>query len=249
MYLVYALTGISALVGIALLAGLVWLSIVVHRLVTPRYVEVPHLSGRVVDALTGDPLPGMDVCLLETYTAPNVSLGIAIKIRRSELAHTDAGGRFSFAASKMGRDLLEERDGYGIGVTDPAALWAGNCGKLTDFLGGTMLGGEPDLFRNEIWNPKKDGHLPYFPLAVVPDKGFFPRIDAYFPDPSVPRGVLYRNMGDPGNIKVELFPLLLDVSKCQLIKSPYLPELCIKANSSGIADALRKSWGPSTRHQ
>ncbi|MFY9980271.1 MAG: hypothetical protein WA252_20485 [Candidatus Sulfotelmatobacter sp.] len=249
MYLVYALMGFSALVGIALLAGLVWLSIVVHRLVTPLYVEVPHLSGKVVDALTGDPLPGMDVCLLETYTAPNVSLGTAIKIRRSEAARTDAAGMFSFAASKMRRDLLEERDGYGIGVTDPAALWASNCGRLTDFLGGSNLGGEPDLFRSEIFNPKKDGHLPYFPLAVVPDNGFFPRIDAYFPDPSVPRAVLLRKMGDPGNIKVELFPLLLDVSKCQLIESPYLPELCSQANSSGIADILRKSWGSPTRHR
>jgi hypothetical protein len=248
MYLVYALAGLGALVGIVLLAGLIWLSIVVHRLVHP-VVEIPHLSGKVVDAVTGDPLPGMDVCLLETYTAPNVSLGTEIKIRRSELAHTDAAGRFSFAASKGQWDFLEDRDGYGIGVTDPAALWAGNCGRLSDFLGGTILEHEPNLFANEIWNPKKDGHLPYFPLAVVPNKGFFPRIDAYFPDPSIPRAVLFRNMGDPGNIKVQLFPLLLDVSKCQLIKDPYLPEQCRQANSSGIADALRKSWGSPARHQ
>jgi hypothetical protein len=60
------------------------------------------------------------------------------------------------------------------------------------FSRGTILGAEPALFRNQIWNAKKDGHPALFLACLVPDNGPFPKVDAYYSDVSVPRAVLFR---------------------------------------------------------
>ena len=239
MYLVYAFAGFGALVSLALLAGMIWLWTFLRGIFTAVYVGVPHISGKVVDVVNGHPLPGMDVCLLETYTYQKFAAGYERKVRRSELTRTDAAGMFSFAASKIQRGLREEWDGYGIAVTDPAARWNGMCGRSTNLLGGSVLSGNVDLFRNEVWNPAKNGRLPYFPLAIVPG-GVHPLVHEYGWTGPLPDAVLVRNFGDPGRIKVELIPLLPDASGCQLAKDPGVAGLCRQANNSSTADNLRK---------
>jgi hypothetical protein len=114
------------------------------------------------------------------------------------------------------------------------------CGWSTNLLGGSVLSGTVDLFRNEVWNPAKNGRLPYFPVAIVPG-GVHPLVHEYgWATSPLPDAVLVRNLGDPGKLKVALIPLLLDASRCQQLKDSALAELCAQANNSGTADNLRK---------
>jgi hypothetical protein len=229
MYLVFGLAALGLLSAVALLAGIVWLS----AFFIPKYVETPHISGKVVDALTGAPVPEMDVCFLETflYTGPSDN-GPGTYARRTEVTRTDAAGMFYFAASKSQRDWFQEREQYAIGISDPSPHIK-VCG-----IGDSQNKSYPPGPADTAGNNRRH----YFPAAIVKDPA-----NPYPMPPNAPVGYLsgrsfIQKMGDPGDIKVALIPLLRNGSECQSPQDPGSAELCRQANESGIADDMRKEW-------
>jgi hypothetical protein len=208
------------------------------ELISPFHIGMPRISGTVVDAMTGRPLPGMDVCLLATVNDNFVEHNI--KVMRSETTQTDASGRFSFPRWSGMLDLSENW-GYGITVTDPAALWKQKCGSDV-----YLLGGQPNVLQRELdmerqhRGSRENNFLPYFPVALVVDPNF-PYPPPYGQDLSwFPTGTLVRKMDDPRNLKITLIPFVLDEKQCQSAPDSKVADLCEVMNESYTADDLRK---------
>ncbi len=119
---------------------------------SPFHVGTPRISGTVVNALTGRPVPQMDVCLLVTkLTSSFVRRGKDTKVMRSVMTQTDASGKFSFDRWDYQRDGGEDWDGYGIAVTDPIAFWKSECGEDVYLLAARGPSGDTDVFRREMF--------------------------------------------------------------------------------------------------
>lgn len=240
-YLVRALTALTLLL-IAVVVGLVvWL-------LPYENVRTPRISGTVVDAVTGRPLPGMDVCLLVTSigkfgVGPNVR-----NVERSEAIRTDASGKFSFANTTRQLVSGTKFEGYGIAVTDPAARWNEACGADIALLGGNDIS---DIFYSEAQihfsNSSANSAPPYFPVAMVKDPSnphplpYGLRVSFGHP----PDGGLLRKISNPGNLTIPLVPLLRDEKECQSAQDSGFAELCRQMNKWSNADALRKIWNIS----
>lgn len=210
---------------------------------SPLHIGTPRISGTVVDAVTGKPVPGMDVCLLVTYIRANFDHREGPTVMRSLLTQTDASGKFFFERWDDQRDFLDDWDGYGIALTDPAARWKEKCGQEIYLLG------QDDIFEREV-HLEKDSYPvtqsppPYFPVALVNDL-LIPKPQAYgmgvffghFPD-----GSLVRKISDPGNLKIAAVPLLRDQNECRSARDSDFAELCRVMNESPTADDLRKAW-------
>jgi hypothetical protein len=181
---------------------------------------VPPISARVVDAVSGKPLAGMNVCLVGTD-------------RGSEETQTDPSGRFSFSSSIIRTDLFQNWLGYSVRVTDPRMdiVKMGivpHCGPslsvdfmvATDFLQAAAAKLSP--------LDKLDRPL-YFPVAVgsQPLNGP-PRTHA-----------LERKLGFPLGGRIALIPLLRNVDECRPINDPDLGEYCRALNGSAAAETLR----------
>ncbi|MGA2744693.1 MAG: carboxypeptidase-like regulatory domain-containing protein [Candidatus Sulfotelmatobacter sp.] len=221
------------------------------------HVGTPWISGTVVDAVTGKPVPGMDVCLLVTYAPANFDHRRGSEVKRSVATRTDAAGRFFFERWDDQLDLLDEWEGYGIAVTDPAAQWKDACGKGVYLLEASYpSGGHSDIFRIEadfqsLSDSVAKNPLPYFPVALVKDPSD-PHPLPYglgvsfgrFPD-----GTLVRKIGNPRNLKIALVPLLRDTNACQSAQDPGSVDLCRQMKQSLIADTLRTSWKISPQGQ
>ncbi len=213
---------------------------------SPFHVATPRISGTVVDAVTGRPVPGMDVCLMATLTRPN-GLGHGMYVMRSAVTQSNASGTFSFARWDDQLDLFEKWGGYGIVVSDPAAQWKEQCGQDIYLLGREAQGG--DIFRREMHFPSLSESAaksppPYFPVALVKDPydphpltyglgGSY----SYFPDDT-----LVRKMGNTSKLKIAVVPLLREIRECQLAHDSDAAELCRQMNQSLAAYSLRTSW-------
>src|ERR1700685_191828 len=109
-----------------LTASVIILALKIAPLIAPWFGGVPKISGTLVDAVTGQSVPGMDVCLVGLARD---STGVGVD--RSEVTHSDASGKFSFAPSVQKGFGAR---GYQIGITDPAAQLSFTCGKYRDLL-------------------------------------------------------------------------------------------------------------------
>jgi hypothetical protein len=208
-------------------------------LISPFHARTPHISGTVVDAMTGRPLPGMDICLLITVNDDFV--GHTTKVMKSATTRTDASGMFSLARWDGTLDLFERGYGYGIAVTDPAARWDQKCAGDV-----YLLGRDPDVLQRELDLERgqpgsaENRRLPYFPAAVVGDPSNpYPFAYGHGLLDWLPSAALVQKIDDPKNVKVSLFPLLTDEKQCQSADSK-LVEWCRWMNVSSAADALRK---------
>jgi hypothetical protein len=210
---------------------------------SPFHIGTPQISATVVDAVTGKPVPGMDVCLLVTYMGRNfASPHEVLKVMRSQVTRTDASGRFFFARWDDVLDLFEEPDGFGIAVTDPAARWKEVCGTQT-YLLAAGASGHGDIFESESYFQRLPDSAaknlpPYFPV------GMFKYANDPHPLPSggFPDGTLIRKLGNPSNLRIALVPLLRDANECRLAQNSNFAELCRQMNESLTADELRRSW-------
>jgi hypothetical protein len=218
---------------------------------SPYHVGTPRISGTVVDAVTGGPVPGMDVCLLMTYV--KASFGgpaYSVAVMRSETTQTDASGTFSFARWDNQLDLLDRGGVYGIAVTDPAARWKQICGRDIYLLGTDIQGMPTNVFQREMYFQQQSEPVvkstppPYFPVAFVNDVDF-PQPAPYRTDVSFdyfPHGALVRPISNRRRLKIALVPLLKDGNECRLATNLVFAVLCREMNESLTADDLRKSW-------
>jgi len=236
-------------------------------LISPFRVSMPRISGTVVDAMTGKPLPGMDVCLLALVSSPSIGTsGRELKIMRNVSMRTDASGSFSFARWSDMLDWFDRSAGYGIAVTDPAARWNEKCGSSF-----YLLSAGPDVLEHELElegqlpASAEKKRLPYFPAAVVYEP-LAPSPAAY--DESalswLPRAGLLRKISDGKNadrklrelnaddmvtgywevggvqnLTIPLIPLFADEGPCRAATNPNLVEVCRQMNLSYIAGKLR----------
>lgn len=222
---------------------------------SPFGVGTPWISGTVVDAISGKPVPGMDVCLLVTYAPVNFDHPRSSEVLRSAVTRTDGSGRFFFERRDDDIDWFDHWEGYGIAVTDPAAQWKEACGKGVYLLEESYpSGGRTDIFRIEAYlqslsdSPAKSP-LPYFPAALVKDP-YDPHPLPYGPYVRhFPDGTLVRKIGNPHKLKIALVPLLRDQNECRLAKDSDSAELCRQMNQSPTADDLRASWKLSPQAQ
>jgi len=188
---------------------------------------VPQISGTVVDALTGQPLSGMDVCLVARARGLD-----GARVDRSEVTQSDASGKFFFRPSiQTGFGFL----GYQIEVADRAAQVGFSCGRYRDLLT------NPDLLRREPSGSADDGKQFYFPLILV--EGL-----PNDPNDHTDYGPLFQKFTDPGHIRVEMIPLLKSDDECDKMGDQHDATFCRQLNSSGDAALLRKRNLPSGTH-
>jgi hypothetical protein len=135
--------GLVLLIGI-LLAGGLYIHLFVH--------VVPPISGKVVDAITGQPVPGMKVCL-------QVDSDVLDQVPRKEVSRSSGSGKFFVSPSVYDRGPRWTPEGYSIRVTDPENDLAVPCGSV--------LG--PGL--NEVHSGQQVNHhgdtAGYFPVVLV----------------------------------------------------------------------------------
>lgn len=188
---------------------------------------VPPISAKVVDAITGKPVPGMSVCL----QVEGMNLG-GLEGLRTDMSRTSTSGRVFFSPSVHASLLMAWR-GYWIRVTDPNAQIAPPCGSYIawmDLIGATK-GWPINLGPDEKGRPK------YFPAALLRGE----------PDPYFSRwGAMHRAMGFPVGSRIALIPVLQSASDCKQISDSSLAEDCRQLNTYAAALSLRKKGDPES---
>jgi len=210
--------GLLAAVGLKLVvaSGLVLFVLLVFIL---GIHVVPPISAKVVDAVSGKPLAGMNVCLEVTVR----DWGRPVTLR-SEETQTDASGRFSFSWS-LHTHAMQAWQGYSIRITDPKTDLVPHCGP---FLNGAYFS---SLVYGRPVSPLDEGGRPfYFPVAVVHE-----------PPQQVSLGfnAVRREMGFPFGGKIALIPLLNNAYECRPIEDSSLAASCRELNGSAAASSLR----------
>ena len=181
---------------------------------------VPPISGTVVDAVTGTPVPAMNVCL----EARVRDFG-KYRTVRNEIKRSDPSGKFSFAGSIHQPDLFQHWVGYSIRVTDPKLEVPPPCGAE---LVPAMLG---DFREGQRWKTGEDGGTVYFPVAFVHETINPNRL---------PVSSVRREMSFAFSIRVEMIPLLGNANECPFVQDSSLAGYCVLLNNSAAAGLLRQ---------
>jgi hypothetical protein len=236
LYLAFALAAIGVLAAAAFFTGALGLSIALARLFERNSVGTPDISAQVVDIVTGERVPGMDVCLLETYIYSGPTYGGPhTDVRRGEVTQTDAAGIFSFDAAKARLDFFQSADRYSISITEPVGDLV--CGLDME----SALRRHGRLFQNGA--PDSAGHRQrhYFPVSIVDSPVNPPPVarSTSFLYGDLPDAVCLRALDNPSKLRIELIPLLQNESECQGAYDTASIELCRQANTSVFAEKWR----------
>jgi hypothetical protein len=184
---------------------------------------VPPISGRVVDAVSGKPVAGMDVCLEAAVIDWETR-----KVVRSEVTRSDASGEFSFSSSIHRTEGFQRWEGFLITVTDPNAEMVPTCGDalIPAFSTFTVA-----LNEGRTWAPINSRKPVYFPVELAQERGI--------PNP-VPWGPLHQKMKHFWGGEIALIPLLQNAEECQGIRDVSLVPFCREMNRSAVASLLRQ---------
>jgi hypothetical protein len=173
---------------------------------------VPPISVRVVDALTGKSLAGVNVCMQAT------GLGLGGKqVLESNLKITGASGRVFFLPAIVNPGLLEKFDGYAIQITDPRSGFVQTCGPQLGF----KQGPQPGQFPPQLADARRDGSE-YFPVELVEQEAV-PKNISWFP--------FLRGTNFVSFMTVNLFPVLASPEKCKQISPPGAFQECLRLNT------------------
>lgn len=215
-------------VSICLLIGsFAFLAAKIVPVIAPMFGGVPQLSGTLTDAITGQPVAGMDVCLIAR------SRGIGgLDVERSEVKQSDATGKFSFEPSKQKGFGAA---GYEIGITDPAAQLSFSCGMYRDLLT------NPGFVQGSTLPFSHERKVFYFPVAMIEGLPNDPNDHTQY-------GPMFQKFTNPANIQIALIPLLPDDSGCDAIQDQTHVGFCRWLNNSGDAAILRKKIRESPNH-
>jgi hypothetical protein len=200
--------------------SLVVLALLIGALYIFGFLRVfPPISTKVVDAITGKPVPGMSVCL----QLESMNLG-GLEARGADTSSTNDSGRVFFWPS-VHADILAAWRGYWIRVTDPNAQIIPVCGAYVTWMDFGAKGWPIDL------GPDGNGKRKYFPVALLRGE----------PDPySTHWGAMHRAMGFPVGSRIKLIPILQNISDCKQIRDSSLAEDCRQLNTYAAALSLRK---------
>ena len=201
-------TGVSLLV-LGFLVGASY-ALLFIRIVPPR-------SVRVVDAVTGKPISGMNVCFQA------VSHGWTDQALRSELETTGSNGRALFGPSVLNLALLQSLDAYSMKVTDPKSGFVGTCGPDVGLRSppiGTQVG-------DSFIDARRDG-TEHFPVQLVDPKELPKNISSY----PFMRSTSFRFL-----MTVSLVPVLDDPDQCAQVHDAELHQGCTQLNKM-VQDAM-----------
>jgi hypothetical protein len=195
-----------------------------------RVHVVPPISVKLVDAITGKPVPGMNVCL----QVESMTLGGPEPLRTTESSSGPSGRTFFWPAVYMNYFLTGWR-GYWIRVTDPDVQLATTCGTYLSWI----------YIHPEEWptdlGPDAGGRQKYFPVALLRGSGSDPDF--------ILRGgrdAMQREMEFPVGLRIALIPVLKDVSDCEHIADGSLAEYCLQLNTYAAAMSLRDTDDEAT---
>jgi hypothetical protein len=177
---------------------------------------VPPISGKLVDALTGKPVAGMDVCL-EAYV---IDWGKR-EVVRSEVTRSDSFGEFYFSYSIHNSGVFRHWAGYALTVTDPNAEMVPTCGAIIPAFSRFTT----QLNEGRTWAPVNAGKPVYFPVELVQN-----------PSPLDP---LNQKMRHFWGGEIALIPLLQNAGECQGIRDSSLAPFCREMNNSAASSLIR----------
>lgn len=207
--------------------GLLIVGFVAFVLVTvaPMFVgAVPPISGRVVDAISGKPVAGMDVCLEAAVIDWKTR-----EVVRSEVTRSDAFGEFSFSSSIHRTEGFRRWEGYLIRVTDPNAEMVPTCGATLIPAFSTFV---VELDEGRTWAPINSGKPVYFPVELVQERAI--------PNP-IPLGPMRQQMKHFWGGEIALIPLRQNAGECQGIRDSSLTAFCREMNNSAAAFYLHRA--------
>ncbi len=187
-------------------------------IIAPLFVGVvPPISGRLVDAISGKPVAGMDVCL-QAYV---LDWGTHTVVR-SEVTRSDVFGNFSFSSSTHNVVGFRNWRGYSFTITDPNAEMVPTCeySILAAFSNFSV-----QINEGRSWAPINSGKPVYFPVELGQN-------------PS-PMGPLNQKMKHFWGGEIALIPLLQNARECQGIRDPSLAPFCKEMNNSAVASLMR----------
>lgn len=194
--------GLSLLVLVSVVAALY--AVLFVRVVPPR-------SVRVVDAITGKPLGGMNVCL-QVF-----SNGFTKQALESDLETTNSSGRALFLPSVLNLALLQSFGGYSIQVTDPTSDFTQTCGPEVGF----KLGPQMTEGAEKFADARTDGSE-HFPVELV-KRDELPKNIGWYP---FMRGTDFHVF-----MSVKLVPVLPDTDRCKPVSDPQLLQECTRLNA------------------
>src|SRR5271165_2902833 len=204
---------------------IVGLVVFVFVMVAPMFVGVvPPISGRVVDAISGKPVAGMDVCLEAAVIDWKTR-----EVVRSEVTRSDVFGEFSFSSSIHRTEGFRRWEGYSIIVTDPNAEMVPTCG---DTLIPAFSTFGAALAEGRTWAPINSAKPIYFPVEIAQDRGR--------PNPP-PWGPMLQKMKHFWVGEIALTPLRQNAGECQGIRDSSLAAFCREMNNSAAAFDLHRA--------
>jgi hypothetical protein len=205
-------------VGLLILAIFAFVLVIIV-IVAPMFVGVvPPISGRLVDAISGKPAAGMDVCL-QGYV---IDWGHRDTVVRSEVTRSDAFGNFSFPSSIHEAVGFRHWEGYSLTITDPNAEMVPTCGNT--IIPAFMIF-STQLDEGRTWAPFNSGKPVYFPVELVQNP--------------YPWGPLNQKMKHFWGGEIALIPLLQNAKECLGIRDSSLAPFCREMNNSAVASLLR----------
>ncbi len=203
---------------------IVFALIIVAAMFTLGFVRIaPPVAAQVVDAVTGKPVPGMNICLQ--------AQDLGRSLLESKTTTTGGSGRLFFTPS-VHTEFLRSLRGYWIRVTDPAVPVGAACGADINF----------SELNNGEWPsslaPDGNGRSKYFPVALL-------RGDA---DPYMSYwGAMHRSMDFPIDLRIVLIPFLQNPEDCKQIADPPLAQDCRQLNVYAAAMSLRTNLNLESR--
>jgi len=195
---------VVCLVGILGLLVAIAYALLFIRFIPPRIVHT-------VNAITGKPVSGMDVCFQAVDNGWGTKFALSTKVTT-----TGSNGRAFFGPSILNLAMLQSVDAYSLQVTDPRSHRANSCGP--------QVGLTPDPIGSQPGDPfthaRTDGSE-YFPVEIVEPKGL-PQNASWYP---FLRGASFRT-----NMTVNLVPVLEDPDQCEAISDSSLRQECTRLN-------------------
>jgi hypothetical protein len=200
-YVGYSLLSLVTLVGALYVYVFVWF--------------VPPISVKVVDAISGKPVQGINLCLQVQ------SKSFHQDVLRKETSTTGTWGRSFFWPSVHQTGLLENWDGYSVRITDPQTGLAVPCGPDLGPGLNEVSGNSVDL------TPVQNGRQSYFPVTLVHEESYQGSDSAWSATRRKIRFPLYQ--------RIALIPILPDSEDCKQIPNRSQQQDCRNMNTEGEA--------------
>lgn len=187
---------------------------------------IPQITGRVVDAVTANPIQGISLTLqISTYE------GFSVHTQVKAVASSDPSGKFSLPGAKhpSGSVAFQGPNGTEISFDEFRAYWLTANGGF-EATGQEQGSAEAQILFNPMSNPER---------GPVADKRYFPLTITFPPLTINPKAeecgrvwaASCMHVGSWSDITISLIPVLDDPKSCDTIGESSLRERCRQLNT------------------